>query len=114
VAYTVMSKQQRKVCEFLALHPGSTSAEVMAGTGFTYDSTKKKLRTLRESGHVKGSESNYRATYQLTGKQFPRLEDYQPHPRYLAAKERMVARETGADLLVASMHAMVSLGRAAA
>ncbi|WP_153135154.1 hypothetical protein [Paraburkholderia agricolaris] len=114
MAYTTMSKQQRKICEFLALHPGSNSAEIMAGTGFTYESTKKKLRTLKESGHVKGSESNYRSTYQLTGKPFPRLDDYEPNPRYLAAKQRMASRNTVVDVLVASMDAMVRVGMGAA
>lgn len=105
-----MSVQQRRICEFLMLNPGSNSASIMEGTGFQYESVKKKLRALKESGHVKGSESNYRASFQLTGKPFPRLADYRPNPKYIAKRKRATNR----DVLFAAMHAMVTVGRAAA
>ncbi|WP_454826056.1 hypothetical protein [Paraburkholderia xenovorans] len=114
MAYTTMSKQQREICEFLALNPNSTNAEICTTTGFTYESVKKKLRVLKDSGHVKGSESKYRALYELTGKPFPRSADYRPNPRYLARKERLEAQLTAKDSLFATMHAMVMIGRAAA
>lgn len=108
-----MSKQQREICEFLALNPNSTNAEICAATGFTYESVKKKLRSLKESGHVRGSESKYRSLYQLTGKEFPRAADYRPNPIYLARKQRLVSRVSAGDSLSAVMHAMVCAGRAA-
>ncbi|MGP8437163.1 hypothetical protein ACT2FY_13035 [Paraburkholderia fungorum] len=114
MAYRSMSAQQRQICEFLMLNPGATSADIMAGTGFPYESVKRKLRVLKESGHVKGSESNYRASYQLTGKPFPRLADYKPHPRYVAAKMRAQAKTAERDILFSAMHAMVTAGRDAA
>jgi predicted transcriptional regulator len=111
MAFARMSVQQRQVCEFLSQNPGSTSAEIIAGTCFPYDSVKKKLRALRKSGHVKGSESNYRSSFQLTGKKFPRLADYQPNARYLASKVRMETNGAGCDALFTAMHAMVMTGR---
>ncbi|PQV50994.1 hypothetical protein [Paraburkholderia sp. BL21I4N1] len=113
MAYTNMSKQQREICEFLSLNPNSTNAEICAATGFTYESVKKKLRVLKESGHVKGSESKYRALYELTGKSFPRSADYRLNPRYLARKERLATQLTIRDTLFTVMHAMVMAGRAA-
>jgi predicted transcriptional regulator len=104
-----MSAQQRHICEFLMLNPGSTSVNIMEGTGFPYDSVKKKLRALKESGHVKGSESSYRSSFQLTGKPFPRLADYRPNPKYAAKKTRTSSR----DVLFAAIHAMVTVGKAA-
>lgn len=114
MAYTTMSKQQREICEFLALNPNSTNAEICTATGFTYESVKKKLRVLKESGHVKGSESRYRSLFELTGKPFPRSADYKPNPSYLARKQRLTAQLTTGDSLFAAMHAMVMAGRAAA
>ncbi|MDR8400093.1 hypothetical protein NE850_27670 [Paraburkholderia sp. USG1] len=114
MAYTTMSKQQREICEFLALNPKSTNAEICTATGFTYDGVKKKLRVLKDGGYVKGSESKYRAHYELTGKPFPRSADYRPNPRYLARKERLEAQVTIKDTLFATMHAMVTSGRATA
>jgi predicted transcriptional regulator len=111
MAYTTMSKQQREICEFLALNPHSTNAEICTATGFTYESVKKKLRVLKESGHVKASESRYRSLYELTGKSFPRSADYRPNPRYLARKNRLATRVLGNDTLFAVMHAMVAIGR---
>jgi len=111
MAYTTMSKQQREICEFLTLNPNSTNAEICTGTGYPYDSVKKKLRALKESGHVKGSESRYRSLYALTGKPFPRSADYKPNPSYLARKQRLTARLTTGDSLVAAMHSMVMVGR---
>jgi len=110
----VMSAQQRQICEFLMLNPGSTSATIIEGTGFPYDSVKKKLQALRESGHVKRSESKYRSSFQLTGKPFPRLADYRPNPRHLAKKARLATRTSTLDVLFTAMHAMVLVGRAAA
>jgi hypothetical protein len=109
-----MSAQQRHICEFLMLNPGSTSADIIEGTGYPYDSVKKKLRALRESGHVQGGESRYRSSFQLTGKSFPRLADYRPNPKYAAKKARIATRETRRDVLFAAMHAMVTVGRACA
>jgi predicted transcriptional regulator len=114
VAYRGMSAQQRQICEFLMLNPGSTSADIIEGTGYPYDSVKKKLRALKESGHVKRSESNYRSSFQLTGKPFPRLADYRPNAKHLAKKARIASRESRRDVLFAAMHAMVTVGRAAA
>ena len=117
MAYTTMSKQQRTICEFLKLNPNSTNAEICKGTGFSYESVKKKLHALKDSGHVAGSESKYRALYWLTGKEFPRAAEYQPNPVYVARKARMVRRvsaATGVEQLYAAMHAMVCVGRAAA
>lgn len=111
MAYTTMSKQQREICEFLALNPNSTNAEICAATGFTYESVKRKVRVLKESGYVKGSESRYRSLFELTGKPFPRSADYRPNPRYLARKERLAARASVTDSLFAAMHAMVAIGR---
>ncbi|MDR3386835.1 MAG: hypothetical protein P4L92_07260 [Rudaea sp.] len=105
-----MSVQQRRICEFLMLNPGATSATIIEGTGFPYDAVKKKLRALKESGHIKGSESNYRASFQLTGKPFPRLADYRPNPKYVAKRKRAASR----DVLFAAMYAMVTVGRAVA
>jgi len=114
MAFKTMSKQQREICEFLALHPNSTNAEICAATGFTYESVKKKLRVLKESGHVKGSESKYRSLYQLTGKEFPRAADYRLNPLYLARKQRLQSSGSTGDALFAVMHSMVRAGRAAA
>ncbi|MFP4889293.1 hypothetical protein [Paraburkholderia sp. EG304] len=61
---------------------------------------------------MKGSESKYRALYELTGKPFSRSADYKPNPRYLARKERLAARVLGGDMVFAVMHAIVSAGRA--
>lgn len=114
MAFKTMSKQQREICEFLALNPNSTNAEICAATGFTYEIVKKKLRVLKESGHVKGSESKYRSLYQLTGKEFPRAADYRPNPLYAARKQRLMSRASDGDSLFAIMHAMVCVGRATA
>lgn len=114
MAQRVMSAQQRQICEFLMQNPGSTSAIIAEGTGFPYDNVKKKLRALRESGHVKASESKYRSSFQLTGKPFPRLADYRPNPQYLSKKARMATRTDSRDVLFTAMHAMVTAGRACA
>lgn len=106
-----MSVQQRRICEFLMINPGATSAEIMSGTDLAYDSVKKKLRVLKDGGHVAGSESNYRSTYQLTGKPFPRLADYRPSLRYRADKARLIGRHRSTDQVFDAMHAMVSAGR---
>lgn len=114
MAYTTMSKQQREICEYLALNPHSTNAEICAATGFSYESVKKKLRNLKESGHVQGSQSKYRSLFWLTGKEFPRAVDYRPNPIYLARKQRLMSVAPTGDSLFAVMHAMVTAGRVSA
>ncbi|WP_144154484.1 hypothetical protein [Paraburkholderia sp. BCC1885] len=116
MANRIMSVQQRQICEFLMLKPGATSADIVACTGFSYDAVKKKLRILKESGHVKGSEANYRATYQLTGAPFPRLAAYRPSARYEAQKALKArrARQTDCvDPVADAMYEMVTVGRSA-
>lgn len=114
MADRIMSVQRREVCEFLMMYPGSTIADIVEGTCAPYDSIKKRLRALKESGHVKGSESSYRSSYRLTGKPFPRVVDYQPNARYAASKARRESRGEIVGGLCAAMHAMVMMGRAAA
>ncbi|MDR8398258.1 hypothetical protein NE850_18105 [Paraburkholderia sp. USG1] len=110
----IMSAQRREVCEFLMMYPGSTIADIVEGTCAPYDSIKKRLRALKASGHVKGSESSYRSSYQLTGKPFPRVADYQPNARYAASKASRESRDAIVGGLCAAMHAMVMRGRASA
>ncbi|MFM0256080.1 hypothetical protein [Paraburkholderia sediminicola] len=114
MANRIMSAQRREVCEFLKLYPDSTIADIVEGTSAPYDSIKKRLRALKESGHVKASDSSYRSSYQLTGKPFPRVADYRPNARYAARKARRESRGEMVGGLYAAMHAMVTVGRAVA
>jgi hypothetical protein len=109
--YASMSRQQRAICEFISKHPGATRSEVAQGTGFTYESTKKKLHALKHRGHIADCGAKYRSKFVLTGKPSAQQAVHRSNPRCMRAAKESMTRPPEIDVLFACMHAMVSEGR---
>lgn len=113
-----MSIEQRRVCEFFEAHPYSTRPECMQSLKLNKKSIWRKVQALVESGHLMATSNTRSPKFALTGKPFPHTDEYKTNQKWIEAKMRAIARGADEvvvmDVVAASMHAMVMVGRHAA
>ncbi|GJH05015.1 hypothetical protein [Paraburkholderia terrae] len=116
--YRAMSMEQRLVCEFFEAHPNSTRPQCKAKLGSDQKAISRKVDALLASGHLVATSEGKIPTFSWTGKKFPHSDEYKANQKWIEAKiraaDRSSSRAIALDVVAASMHAMVSVGRAAA
>lgn len=116
--YRTMSMEQRLVCEFFEAHPNSTRPQCKAKLGSDQKAISRKVDALLASGHLVATSDGKIPTFSLTGKKFPHSDEYKANQKWIEAKMRAAGRTASRvialDVVAASMHAMVTVGRAAA
>ena len=116
--HRTMSMEQRLVCEFFEAHPNSTRPECKAKLGGDQKAISRKVDALVVSGYLVATSEGKIPTFACTGKKFPHSDEYKASQKWIEAKMRSAARNSDRaitlDLVAASMHAMVTVGRAAA
>jgi hypothetical protein len=116
--HRTMSMEQRLVCEFFEAHPNSTRPQCKAKLGSDQKAISRKVDALVAAGYLVATSEGKIPTFSWNGKKYPHSDEYKASQKWIEAKMR--AAERGAnlaitlDLVAASMHAMVSVGRATA
>jgi hypothetical protein len=113
-----MSMEQRLVCEFFEAHPNSTRPQCKAQLGSDQKAISRKVDALVASGYLVATSGGKIPTFSCTGKKFPHSDEYKASQKWIEAKMRTAERNSNRaivlDFVAASMHAMVTVGRAAA
>lgn len=113
-----MSMEQRLVCEFFEAHPNSTRPQCKAKLGSDQKAISRKVDALVAAGYLVATSEGKIPTFSWTGKKYPHSDEYKASQKWIEAKMRAADRNANLaitlDLVAASMHAMVTVGRAAA